>query len=84
MHLLTTQLESQRKFWEDQLVKAEKATADQRDENNKQLQQIVDKNTELLNKVSLYVMQGWQNSWFRKHSPPGFIVFFVSLLFFFS
>ena len=57
MHLLTSQLESQRKYWEEQVVKAEKAANSQRDEANKQLKLIVEKNAEIQSKVGVCYLE---------------------------
>ena len=51
MHLLTTQLESQRKYWEDQVNKVEKIAAAQQEEATTRLQQINEQNTEMQTKV---------------------------------
>ena len=51
MHLLTSQLESQRKYWEEQVAKAEKTANEERKDATKQLQLVVEKNTEIETEV---------------------------------
>ena len=51
MHLLTTQLESQRKYWEEQVAKAEERARGEKDQVVKNMKQIEENAADMQTKV---------------------------------
>lgn len=55
MHLLTSQLESQRKYWEEQVLKVEESARSEKEKIIKDLEQIKEDTSQMQAKVLVFV-----------------------------